>query len=180
MRITPENTLAIAVDFQERLVPAMSGKDELIRNSSILLKGLAVLGVPVILTRQYPKGLGETVAEIKEAAPGQPEYDKLTFSCYDDEGIREAIRSSGRNQIILCGIEAHICVLQTALGLKEDGFDVLLVENCTGSRKQADKDAALRRSMTEGILPATYESVLFELTQIAGTPQFKEISRLIK
>ena len=84
MRITPENTLAIAVDFQERLVPAMSGKDELIRNSSILLKGLAVLGVPVILTRQYPKGLGETVAEIKEAAPGQPEYDKLTFSCYDD------------------------------------------------------------------------------------------------
>lgn len=180
MQITSENALAIAIDYQERLVPAMSHREELIHNSSILLKGLSILKIPVILTQQYPKGLGETVSEIKEAAGNTPVFNKMTFSCYDDENIREAVVSSGRRQIILCGIESHICLLQTALGLKKDGYHVFIAEDCVDSRKIADKESAMKRAWLEGILPATYESILFELTQIAGTPQFKEISRLIK
>ena len=101
MRIKPENTITIAVDYQTKLVPAMSNASELIHNSSILLKGLKVLDVPVIVTQQYTKGLGETVPEIMEAVQDCPVFDKLTFSCYQDDAIRDAVRASGRRTVLI-------------------------------------------------------------------------------
>lgn len=139
MRIKPENTITIAVDYQTKLVPAMSNASELIHNSSILLKGLKVLDVPVIVTQQYTKGLGETVPEIMEAVQDCPVFDKLTFSCYQDDAIRDAVRASGRRTVLICGIESHVCALQTVIDLLEDGYQVIFVEDCVDSRKPSDK-----------------------------------------
>lgn len=180
MRIKPENTLAICVDYQKKLVPAMYNQQELLHNSSILLKGLQVLQVPILITQQYTKGLGETVPEILEAAGNCPIFDKLTFSCYQNDAIREAIRSSGRNTVLVFGIEAHVCALQTVIDLMEDGYHVVFVEDCVDSRKPSDKTAALKRAAKEGATLTTYEAILFELTQIAGDDRFRQISKLVK
>ena len=180
MRIKPENTIAIAVDYQTKLVPAMNNIRELIHNSSILLKGLKALDVPVIITQQYTKGLGETVLDIRSAAGDCPVFDKITFSCFMDEAIKNAIYSSGRKTVLVCGIEAHVCVLQTVIDLIEEGYQVVLVSDCIDSRKPSDKEAALVRARQEGAIITSYEAILFELTQIAGNEKFKEISRLVK
>lgn len=180
MRITSENTIALCVDYQEKLVPAMSSSQELLHHSSILLKGLRVLDVPVLITQQYTKGLGETVPEILEAAGDCPIFDKLTFSCYQNEAIRDAIRASGRTTVLIFGIEAHVCALQTVIDLLEDGYHVVFVEDCVDSRNPSDKTVALKRAAKEGAILTTCEAILFELTQIAGNDRFKQISRLVK
>ena len=180
MRVLPDNTIALIVDYQTKLVPAMSDISRLIHNSSILLKGLGVLGIPSIITQQYTRGLGETVPEILEAAEDCPIFDKITFSCYQDDEIRQALRSSGRKNVIVCGIESHVCVLQTVIDLLGDGYNVFLVEDCIDSRKPSDKASALIRAQQEGAFITSYEAILFELTHIAGTERFKQISRLVK
>ena len=180
MRVSPENTIALIVDYQTRLVPAMSDIGTLIHNSAILLKGLGILGIPAIITQQYTRGLGETVPEILDAAGDCPIFDKITFSCYQDKEIRSAIRSSGRKTVIVCGIESHVCVLQTVIDLLGDGYRVVLVEDCIDSRKPSDKATALIRARQEGALITSYEAILFELTHIAGNDRFKQISNLVK
>jgi len=178
MRIKMDETAALIIDYQERLVPAMHNKDELIRNSRILIEGLQVLGVPLIVSTQYKKGLKETIPEISEAASGAETIDKISFSCFDEEKIREAFK--GRKTIIVCGIEAHVCVLQTVIDLCAAGYHVVLVEDCIDSRRENDKRIALRRAEAEGAMLTTYEAILFELTRYAGTDRFREISALIK
>lgn len=180
MRILSENTLAVAIDYQSKIVPAMHGIDELIHNSSILLKGLGVLEIPILVMRQYPKGLGDTIPEIATLTENCPVYDKIAFSCWDSEDFREAVKASGRDTILICGIEAHVCVLQTAIDLIATGYHVVLVEDCITSRKPSDKISALKRAEKEGAIITTCESILFELTRVSGTPTFKEISRLVK
>lgn len=180
MRIQPNDTLALCIDFQEKLVPVMSQPQQVVNRASILLKGLEVLGVPALITRQYPKGLGDTVEEIAQSAPNTPQLDKLAFSCWQDEAIRSHIEAQGKKTILLCGIECHICVLQTALDLLEAGYQVVLAADATGSRKEEDKALGLQRFCQEGGRITSVEAILFELTQVAGTPQFKAISRLIK
>ena len=134
----------------------------------------------MIVTQQYTKGIGETVDEIKEAVGEFTPYEKVTFSCMETEEIKNAIVNSGKKTVIVCGTEAHICVLQTMIQLKEMGYNVVYVENCSGSRKDHDKKMALKRAMAEGIIPTTYEALLFELTETAKNPVFKTISNLIK
>lgn len=180
MRITPENCLALCVDYQTRLVPAMHGTEPLIHASSVLLKGLNVLDVPVLVTQQYTKGLGETVPEIKEAAGSAPVFEKVTFSCWHTEEIRSAIEASGRKTILVFGIEAHVCVLQTVIDLRQAGYDVVYVQDCVDSRKPSDREAALRRAAQEGAVLTSCESLLFELTATAKNPCFKQISALVK
>ncbi len=126
MRITPENCITIAVDYQTRLVPAMAHERELIHNSRILLQGLRVLDVPVLVSQQYTKGLGETVPEIRELVADCPVFDKITFSCWQNDAIREAVIASGRKTVIICGIESHVCALQTVIDLCADGYRVRL------------------------------------------------------
>jgi nicotinamidase-related amidase len=181
MRILAQDTMALVIDFQERLVPVIKDNEELIHNAAILIKGLRTLGIPMIVTQQYTKGIGMTVPEIKEAV-GEDfvDYDKVTFSCTDDESIMEQIEKIGKKNIIVCGMEAHICVLQSVVDLIGKGYHVILVEDCIGSRKEKDRAAAVLRASAEGAVIATYESILFELTRRAKTDEFKEISRLIK
>jgi nicotinamidase-related amidase len=181
MRILAEDTMALVIDFQERLVPVIDKNEELLHTTEILVKGLRALNIPLVVTQQYTKGIGMTVPVIAAAAgEDSPYYDKLTFSCAEDEVIFHKIAESGRHNIIICGIEAHICVLQTVIDLIAKGYNVILVEDCVGSRKEKDRQAGIKRAIAEGALPATYESILFELTRVAKTDVFKEISRLIK
>ena len=180
MRILAENTIALAIDYQEKLIPAIHDNADVVRNSTILLAGLEALQVPVIVSRQYPRGLGDTVAEIREVTAGASVMDKSTFSCLGDDAIKAALEQSGRKTVILCGVEAHVCVLQTAVDLVAAGYTVVYVVDCTGSRKPADKKYGLKRVMQEGALTVTYEQILFELTGGAGAPAFKAISRLVK
>lgn len=176
MRIEREQTIALVVDYQEKLVPAMHENEQLIHNSCILLEGLNTLEVPMILTQQYTKGLGMTVEPIAEAV-GTTEYiDKIAFTAYD--AVKWKLR--GKKYVIVCGIESHICVLQTVIDLKAAGFVPVLVADCVSSRKESDKQVALERARQEGAIVTTYESLLFELLKVAGTETSKKIQKLIR
>lgn len=169
MRIIREKTAAVCVDYQERILPAMTDPETLLQNTVKLLKGLRVLGVPVYLTQQYTKGLGDTVAPIREAAGTSEHLEKLTFSAYPQ--LREKLLPPEQQPyVLLCGIESHICVLQTAMDLKAHGYQPYLVTDCLSSRKPADHRMALERAKQEGILLTTCEATLFELLAAAGTP----------
>lgn len=176
MRIERENAVALVIDYQEKLVPVMHEKETLIQNSTILLAGLRQLGVPMIVTQQYTKGLGITVQEIREAMESDDYIDKISFTAFDC--VKEQIL--GKKFVIVCGIEAHICVLQTVVDLAEAGYIPVVVEDCISSRKPNDKKIALKRMQEEGAMITTYESILFELLKVAGTDESKRIQRLIK
>ena len=180
MRLKAENTVAVCVDYQERLMPGIHQGEDVLKRAEILLKGLRALNVPIIVTQQYTKGLGATVEPIHSALGQYEPYEKMTFGAYDTEAIRETIDAAGRKCALVFGTETHICVLQTALGLLEAGYFVVMVEDCCGSRTQADKESGLRRAMCEGICVSCSETVLFELTRVAGTDTFKTISKLVK
>lgn len=176
MRIERENTVALVIDYQEKLVPVMQNKEALIHNAGILLEGLRVLEVPMIITQQYTKGLGTTVKEITDAI-GHDEYvEKISYSAY--ELVKEQIQ--GKRFVIVCGIESHICVLQTVIDLVAEGYVPVVVEDCISSRKANDKEVALERMKKEGAILTTYESILFELLKAAGTDTSKKIQRLIR
>lgn len=181
MRILAEDTMALIIDYQERLLPVIDRNEELLHNTQILMKGLQVLGIPMLVSQQYTKGIGMTVPELVEIlGDGFTYEDKVSFSCAGDETILGKIKASGRQNIIICGIEAHICVLQTVIDLIALGYQVILVEDCVGSRRENDRRIGIKRAIKEGAILTTYEAILFELTKIAKTDTFKEISRLIK
>jgi len=181
MRILAEDTLALVIDFQEKLMPVIDNRKQLIHNNEILIKGLQALNIPMVVTQQYTKGIGMTVSEISELYGESYEYyEKISFSCAEDETIAAKIEESGKKNIIVCGIEAHICVLQTIIDLIAKGYNVILVENCVGSRKESDRQVGIKRAIAEGAIPSTYESILFELTRVAKTDVFKQISKLIR
>lgn len=176
MRIEAEKTIGLVVDYQEKLVPAMHENEALIHNASILLEGLKILGVPMVVTQQYTKGLGMTVEPIRQAVGSEEYVDKIAFSVYDD--VKEQLE--GKQFVLLCGIESHICVLQTVIDLKTNGYVPVLVTDCVSSRKEKDKEIALKRARQEGAILTTYESVLFELLKVAGTETSKKIQKLIR
>ncbi|MDR1490502.1 MAG: isochorismatase family protein [Desulfovibrio sp.] len=180
MRIHAEDTAAVAIDFQERLLPAVHDGDELVRSSRILLSGLNALNVPVLITRQYPKGIGDTVREIREVTANAITCDKLTFSCCGSEVFASALQKLQKKNIVVFGVEAHVCVLQTALDLLTSGYKVFLATDCTGSRRPHDRLAGLRRAESEGALLTTYEQTLFELLESSNSPAFKTISVLVR
>lgn len=176
MRIHLEDAIALVIDYQEKLVPVMYEKERLIQDSAILLAGLKMLKVPMIITQQYTKGLGTTVKEITDAVGHEEYIDKISFSAY--ESVKEKIQ--GKKFVIVCGIETHICVLQTVIDLAANGYIPVVVEDCVSSRKLNDRRVALKRMREEGAIVTTYESILFELLKVAGTETSKKIQRLIK
>ncbi|PWD98105.1 hydrolase [Marinilabilia rubra] len=180
MRITKDSALAMVVDVQERLFPHIYENEQLEKNIKILVDGLKTLGIPVIVTEQYKKGLGETIPSLATMVEEYPHNEKTAFSCCDDPGIMETIELTTRRSVILAGIESHICLLQTALDLKERGFHPIVIEDCVGSRNPENKRIAMTRLVQEGVLISSYESILFELCRFAGTDQFKAISKLVK
>jgi len=180
MRITKENTIGLIIDIQERLFPAMWEKETLLKNTLVLIQGLTELKLPLIITQQYTKGLGETIPEIKSVIPDFSFIEKRDFSCCDEPVVMDKLREPGAKNIIICGIESHVCVLQTAVDLKGAGFNPIVVVDCISSRTRESIETAKDRFRYEGILMTSYESILFELTRSSAAPEFKAISKLVK
>jgi len=180
-RLTKGEAVLVVVDLQERMIPAMYGGESAVAESVKLIKGFLALGCPVLVTQQYTKGLGESVAEVREAFPSFEYIDKSAFSVMGDEGFREALKKTGRQSIVLCGVEAHVCVLQSALDMLEDGYDVFLATDSISSRKERDERPAVLRMIHSGVTPVTVESALFELLDNdSKSDTFKNISKLIR
>ena len=177
MLLEAARSLLLVVDVQARLLPAMSEPDLVVANSTKLVAAAKRLAIPVLVSEQYPRGLGPTVEALAGAGTV---LAKMSFSCAADPGIAQALERVGRRQIVLCGIESHVCVLQTAIGLRAKGYDVAVVWDAVSSRKQADKDLAAERLRANGVWLIGTEMAVFEWLGVAGTPEFKELSALIK
>ncbi len=179
-RLKRNETAAIVIDVQEKLFPLIHEHDQLAKNMSILIQGLKILGVPMIVTQQYTKGLGETIGAIKETIGDYHHIEKMSFSCCGDEGFMSELKKLNKKNVILMGIESHVCVLQTALDLIAENFQPVLIEDCVSSRKPNDKRIAVKRIKQAGAIVSTCESILFELTEVSGTDLFKSIVKLVK
>ena len=166
--------------MQEKLLPHIHNTDEVKNNCIKLIKGLNALDVPIIFTQQYTKGLGETVPEIAKTVENFSYIEKSAFSCYRETDFIKALNKSGKRNIIIMGVESHVCVLQTALDLIYNNFNPVVVTNAIGSRKPEDKEVAIWRMRDVGSIMTTCESILFELCKKAGTEEFKTISKLVK
>jgi len=180
MRINKEQTAGLIIDIQEKLTPHIFKHELISSNTVLLIRGLRVLDIPLILTQQYTRGLGETITSISEAIGNIMPVEKISFSCCDEPVFIEKLGQLGRKNIIIAGIEAHVCILQTVLDLMDKDYLPVVVEDCISSRKKRDIKTAVKRMRQEGALITTYESILFELTRFAGTDVFKQISRIIK
>jgi nicotinamidase-related amidase len=174
------NAVILLIDFQERLFPAMHDKEKLLKNVIKLTKGAKVLEIPIILTEQYPKGLGPTLPEIKELIPDIKPIEKVCFNCTDEAAFNQALRALKRKQVLIAGIEAHICVYQTATALAREGYEVQVVADCVASRDPENKMTAFTRFRMAGILPTTTEMALFEMLKVAQGDKFKQISNIVK
>lgn len=179
MLLQREKSQILMVDVQERLLPAMAEASLVAGNGARLLEAARLLAVPVLVSEQYPQGLGRTVPELAQLAPSNAVHEKLEFSCHANPGLRNALSGPGR-QTILFGIEAHVCVLQTALEMAAAQCDVTVVADAVSSRAEQSKAIALQRMQAAGVRLATTEMVLFEWLRQAGTPEFKAVSRLIR
>jgi len=180
MLIHRHDSMLFVVDEQARLAAAMFSRDQTVANTRILLRAATRLGVPVIASEQYPKGLGPTVPEIASLLPQGSICEKLHFSCANDEGIAARVAKLGRSQVVVAGMEAHVCVLQTALGLKARGYEPFVVADATSSRRPESCALAMDRLRTAGVTIVSTEMVAFEWLEKAGTTEFKEILALIK
>jgi nicotinamidase-related amidase len=180
MRIDRDKSIALIVDIQKKLAPHIRNNEALIKRIQVLIKGLQLLGIPMVLNEQYKKGLGETVEDIKSLIPEVKNYEKITFSCCQNTPTLTHILESGRRTAIVMGMETHICVMQTCNDLIASGIHPVLVIDCVGSRYELDHDIAIKRMIQSGVTPATVESVLFELCKNSKDEAFKEISALVK
>jgi nicotinamidase-related amidase len=177
-RLTADQGALLIIDVQEKLLKAIDGAEQVLSRTLLLVEAAKILEVPVFATEQYPKGLGPTVEPLASLIPDRPA--KLTFQCLGAPGIDEALASTGIRHVTLAGIETHVCVAQTALELLKLGYQVQVAVDAVGSRFAIDHDFALRRLETAGAVLSTSEAILFEWTETAGHPRFKEISALVK
>lgn len=167
----------LVIDFQEKLLKHIHGAENILRNAVKLIKACRILGIPIMLTEQIK--LGSTVKEVREAAGVEP-ISKSSFSCVKCKQIREALEEIKPERIILAGIEAHICILQTSLDLLKLGYDVYILLDCIGSRRPLDKEAAVRRMLGAGAIPATWEALVYEVLESAEHEKFREILEIVK
>ncbi len=178
--IRRDDSLLLVVDIQQKLAPAIHDGDTVTRNSVRLLEGARRLGVPAFVSEQYVRGLGPSVEAIRAAAVDARFFEKMHFSCAAEPGVVDLLRATGRKQVVLTGTETHVCVLQTAFGLQEAGFDVFLVADAASSRTPENRAAAIERLRAAGIGIATTEMVLFEWLHRAATDEFRALLPLIK
>ena len=172
----------IVVDIQERLHAAMEEqlKEPYVKNSVILIETAKSCQIPIIVSEQYPKGLGLTIADAAGHLEGIPRHEKLFFSCYRDEGVKKAIKSTGKKVAVIIGIETHVCVMQTAMDLLADGYRVVLASDAVCSRRTHDRVTSLDAMARLGVLVYPTETIAFMFMEKAGTDLFKKMSGLFK
>lgn len=180
MRIVSENCVGIVIDLQEKLVPHMVESESIIKRNSILIQGLQILEVPIMVTEQYTRGLGYTINPIKSLIPAANPIEKISFSCCDEPLFNEHFKWFERSFVLISGIEAHVCVLQTVEDFISQDIQPVVIEDCISSRKESDKRIAVSRMERSGAIISSSESILFELCRFAGNERFKAISALVK
>lgn len=179
-RLSPQQSFLLVVDVQGKLARLMHEPETMIRNQRILIEGCRLLEVPVIWAEQLPDKLGPTVPELAEKLDGLNPCSKSSFGCMGDGELRRQIEALDRTQAILCGIETHVCVWQTASRMLETGFQVHLACDATSSRSAFNRDIAFQRMTSEGVRLAVVEMILFELMDKAEHPRFRDVTRLLK
>ena len=178
--LTQDATALAIIDVQEKLVAAMPERMTLVANLRTVVRGARILDLPVLWVEQYPQGLGSTISEVAELLPGFEPRPKNCFSACGLQEFVEALEATGRRQVLLVGLESHVCVYQTAIHLLESGYHVEVVGDAVCSRTQENKQAGLRRMERAGAEITSVEMALFELLGRADRPQFKEISSLVR
>ncbi len=178
--LLPDKCILLIIDIQEKILPVIKDNQQVVSNTLKLIKGFKVLNIPVFYTEQYPKGLGHTLIEIKNELGNSELFEKMSFSCIGANNLFIRLNELKRNQIIVCGIEAHVCVQQTVLDLLANDYQVNVAADAVSSRKEKDYSVALKRMENHGAEITTTESILFELLNICGTDQFKQISKIVK
>lgn len=178
--ITSEDSLLLIIDIQEKLASVMDVKDKVIENVSHLIELAKLKNVPIVLTEQYPKGLGQTVEEIRNLLPVYKPVEKLSFSCCNDRSFVDLIKGFNKRRIVVSGMETHVCVLQTSLDLIREGFYVHVVQDAVCSRAKQNWKIALEFMRDAGAVITCTETVLFQWLKVAGTEEFKNIIKRIK
>ena len=175
-----QESVLLIVDVQESFRKQLKELDLLTRNITILAEAAKILKIPVILTEQYPQGLGKTIAEIAACLGEHKYFEKTAFSCCQANGFVDALEQIGRKQIIMCGIEAHVCVNQTAHELMDKGYSVHVVKDAVASRSERNKEIGWEKMISSGAVPSSVEMALFEMLAESGTEPFKAVQRLVK
>ena len=175
-----EDAVLLIVDIQERLATVMKERERVVRNNLHLIELAKMINLPIVVTEQYPKGLGRTVAELHSALPAYQPIEKTSFNCCGEPSFVAEMRKLGRKKIILTGMETHICVLQTATGLLQDGFMPHVVQDAICSRTEENWRTGIEFMRDAGAVVTCTETVLFQLLKVAGTEEFKKISARIK
>lgn len=175
-----KQALLLIVDVQESFRKQLKDLDNLTRNITILAEAAKILKVPVVLTEQYPQGLGKTIAEISACLGEHKYFEKTAFSCCQAAGFMDMMESLGRNQVIVCGIEAHVCVSQTVHELLNNDYTVHVVADAIASRSQRNKEMGWEKMISSGAVPSCVEIALFEMLGESGTEPFKAVQRLVK
>jgi len=178
--LKPEKTVLTIVDVQGKLAQMMSGKQTLFENLQKIIKGIQALEIPILWVEQNPEGLGSTIPEVAELLAGINPISKLSFSCCKNERFIQALKAANCNQILIVGIEAHICVYQTAMDLVKLGYEVEVVTDAVSSRTVENKNVALQKMSRAGVSLTSTEMALFELLEVAEGEQFKEILKIVK
>jgi nicotinamidase-related amidase len=180
LRLERGRCLLAVVDVQEAFRPAVVDFDRVAKNVATLIQGARILGIPVLVTEQYPKGLGSTVPEVSRHLDGIEPIEKVCFSAAEAGEFAERLSSSGRDQVLLSGIESHVCVNQTADDLLRSGSEVHVASDAVSSRTEENRSLGLQKMERAGAVITSVETALFELLRAAGTPEFKEIQKLVK
>ncbi len=178
--LDPSQALLLVIDVQEKFMPTLFNTEALIRGCQRMIQGCTILGIPILVTEQYPTGLGETIPELKTCLkPEVPVLEKTQFGCYDDPGFLRQLQAIGRQQIMVCGLEAHVCVNQTVVRLLENHYQVHLIEDALGTRAPQNLDIAIKKLYHLGAVRSCTEMALFELMRTSQHKHFKMIQQLI-
>lgn len=178
--LKPEHTVLVLVDIQEKLSNAMHQKAALLENAVKIVQGAKILDVPIVWTEQNPKGLGQTVPEVKELLAGSEAVTKLSFSCCGEPAFMDEIRKLGRKQVVVGGIESHVCVYQTVADLVKLGYEVQVLADCVSSRTPGNRAVGIERCKEAGASMTSVETVLFELLGAAEGDRFKAMLKVVK
>ena len=179
-RVTAQNAVLVVVDIQEKLMAAMPRRAEVVAATNKLIRAARLLQVPTLVTVQYVKGLGPVCAELADATAGLAPMEKMAFSCCGSGDFARSVKELGRKRVILCGVEAHVCVQQTAFDLMSNDHAVYLAADAVCSRRETDYVLAVERMRDFGAVITTVEALVYELLREAGTPQFKQVLPLFK
>ena len=175
-----EELILLVIDYQDALLAKIPVSEDIVAHGATLAQFARSLEIPILWTEQYPKGLGKTEARISALLAGCPVIEKVSFDCFGTPGFKEALEKTGRKQVLVAGVETHVCVMQTVLSARALGYEVFVARDAVGSRTKGDYKAGISRMQAHGAEIVTTEMAIFETLRVAGTPDFKKILPLVK